>query len=146
MSNLSLCEITQSQLSRTPIIPGQFVCCLDTGNFYRDRDDTRVSLGADITFVSSLPLAPIANKLYLLKPDKLYLYDTDWIQLNEAPSTIVTSDSIYDFPSVGSENIIYIAQAQNKTYRWSDTEMKFFCIGSDYNDIKVINGGSASGE
>lgn len=31
MSKLSLCEIQQSQLDKTPIVDGQLVCCLDTG-------------------------------------------------------------------------------------------------------------------
>ena len=32
----------------------------------------------------------------------------------------------------------------NKIYRWDTTDMKYFCIGSNYDDIEVINGGSAT--
>lgn len=89
MANLSLCEIVQSQLSQTPIISGQLVCCTDTGNFYRDTQSNRISLSADIIVVNSLPLAPIANKIYLLIPDKIYVYDgNDWNPLNEKPKNI----------------------------------------------------------
>lgn len=88
MANLSLCEISQSQLSDTPVIPGQLVCCLDTGNFYRDTDSGRLSLSSDLIVTASLPLAPLTNKLYLLKPDQLYIYDGQWYQLNDQPDNI----------------------------------------------------------
>lgn len=89
MANLSLCEIAQSQLSQTPIISGQLVCCTDTGNFYKDTQSNRISLSTDIIVVNSLPLAPITNKIYLLIPDKIYVYDgNDWNLLNEKPKNI----------------------------------------------------------
>lgn len=146
MAYLSLCEISQSQLSSTPVKDGQLVCCLDTGNFYRDTASGRIVLGADVIFVESLPLAPLSNKIYLLKPNKLYIFDSDWIQVNEIPETIITKDSIYEFPSVGSVNCIYISRTENKTYRWSDDDLKYYCVGSDWNDIKIINCGSSSSE
>lgn len=72
MSKLSLCEINQSQLDKTPIIDGQLVVCLDTGNTYRDSKTAHVKISSDLEVVSELPLAPLAEKLYYLKPDKLY--------------------------------------------------------------------------
>lgn len=150
MAKLSLRQIVQSQLSRTPIIPGQLVCCEDTGNFYKDGNGTRKLLSSDIIFVDSLPLAPIADKIYLVKPNKLYIYnsdDSDWVCLNqtvELPDVIIQKNSSLEFPSVGKENCIYIDREKNKTYRWSDTDTKYYCVGSDYDDIKLINGGSSS--
>lgn len=144
MAILSLCEISQSQLPNTPIINGQLICCTDTGNFYRDSDKQRITLSEDVIVVSNLPLAPLSNKIYLLKPDKLYIYDQEWILLNDKPSPIVTKISIYDFPAIGEQNHIYISTTENKTFRWNDEDMKYYCIGSDYNDIKIINGGGAS--
>lgn len=82
MSQLSLIEVAQSQLAGTPVVDGQIVCCLDTGNFYRDTANNRVHMGHEIEVVSSLPLAPITNKIYLLLPDELYWYNGDWTKLN----------------------------------------------------------------
>ena len=73
MSKLSLREINQSQLDSTPVIDGQLVVCLDTGNAYRDSTVAHVKIGSDLEVVSELPLAPLANKIYFLKPDKLYI-------------------------------------------------------------------------
>lgn len=144
MAKLSLREISQSQLSLVPITSGQLICCTDTGNFYKDTDGIRIALGSSIIYVDSLPLAPLSEKIYLLKPDKLYLYDGDWIELNKEQEIVITKDTIYEFPSVGNEKCIYISKNENKTYRWSDTDIKYFCVGSDYNDIEIINGGSSS--
>lgn len=145
MVTLSLREISQSQLSQTPVIPGQLICCTDTGNFYKDNaNNARISLGTSVIYVESLPLAPLSEKIYLLKPDKLYLYDGDWIELNKKQEIVVTKDDIYHFPSIGDESCIYIATNENATYRWDDSNLKYFCIGSNVNDIGIVNGGSSS--
>lgn len=52
--------------------------------------------------------------------------------------------SIYNFPNIGDENKIYIDSSTNRTYRWDDNLIKYYCIGSDYNNIDIINGGSST--
>lgn len=85
MSKLSLREINQSQLDTTPVIDGQLIVCLDTGNTYRDSEVAHVKIGSDLEVVSELPLAPLADKIYLVKPDKLYMYTGGtWVSLNGA--------------------------------------------------------------
>ena len=84
MSNLSLREIAQSQLDSTPVIDGQLIVCLDTGNAYRDTATAHVKIGSDLEVVSDLPLAPLAEKIYYLKPDKLYVFlGGNWTLLND---------------------------------------------------------------
>lgn len=91
MSKLSLCEIQQSQLDKTPIVDGQLVCCLDTGNTYRDTASGRVRIGSDLERVSELPLAPLAGKIYYLPPRDLYIYNSGWVMLNDTDFTIGAS-------------------------------------------------------
>lgn len=94
MSILSLREINQSQLDTAPVIDGQIIICLDTGNAYRDSSIAHVKIGNDLEVVSELPLAPLANKLYYIKPDKLYSYnDKDWILLNDSNFSIGFANS-----------------------------------------------------
>ena len=57
---------------------------------------------------------------------------------------ILQYQSIHEFPNIGDENKIYISTSTNSVYRWDDTSIKYYCIGSDYNNIDVINGGSSS--
>ena len=37
---------------------------------------------------------------------------------------------------------IYIDKETNRSYRWDDDDTKYYCIGSDWQDIKMINGGT----
>lgn len=60
-------------------------------------------------------------------------------------SDIILKNNITEFPNIGNEKNVYIAKEENKTYRWDDENLKYYCIGSDYNDIKIINGGNADG-
>ena len=104
MSNLSLREIAQSQLDSTPVIDGQLIVCLDTGNAYRDTATAHVKIGSDLEVVSDLPLAPLAEKIYYLKPDKLYVFlGGNWTLLND--KTIDLDESIAKLP-VGSSTVL----------------------------------------
>ena len=104
MSKLSLREIAQSQLDSTPVIDGQLIVCLDTGNAYRDTATARVKIGSDLEVVSDLPLAPLAEKLYYLKPDKLYVFlGGNWTLLND--KTIDLDESIAKLPAGSSTSL-----------------------------------------
>ena len=70
---------------------GQLVCCLDTGNTYRDTASGRVRIGSDLERVSELPLAPLAGKIYYLPPGDLYIYNSGWVMLNDTDFTIGAS-------------------------------------------------------
>lgn len=51
-----------------------------------------------------------------------------------------------EFPVVPEEEWradFFVATKENEIYRWDDTDKKYFCIGSDYNSIQIINGGNA---
>ena len=56
---------------------------------------------------------------------------------------ILRYQSIHEFPNIGDESKLYISTSTNSLYRWDDTSIKYYCIGSDYNNIEVINGGSS---
>lgn len=60
-------------------------------------------------------------------------------------SQVIFKDSMYQFPNVGNSKYIYISTNENKVFRWDNETLKYYVIGSDYNDIKIIDGGNASG-
>lgn len=104
MSKLSLREIAQSQLDSTPVIDGQLIVCLDTGNAYRDTATAHVKIGSDLEVVSDLPLAPLAEKLYYLKPDKLYVFlGGNWTLLNG--KAVDLDESIAKLPAGDSTSL-----------------------------------------
>lgn len=128
MSKLSLCEINQSQLDKTPIIDGQLVVCLDTGNTYRDSKTAHVKISSDLEVVSELPLAPLADKIYFLKPNSLYIYsEGEWVSLGGTNTwrgiqNNLTSDSTEDSLSAAQGKILKELVDQKPD------EMKFFPI------------------
>lgn len=141
MTYLSLTEASQSKLKDIPITDGQLIFCRDTGNFYKDDSASRQQMSSEFIVCSELPLAPLSNKLYLLMPNTLCYFNGEWIELNESP--VITRDTHLSFPNIGDERHIYIASKENKTYRWDNTQLKYYCIGSDYNDIDLIICGGA---
>lgn len=142
MTYLSLTEVSQSKLKDIPVTDGQLIFCRDTGNFYKDDDTSRQHMSSDFIICTELPLAPLSNKLYLLLPNTLCFFNGEWVELNESP--VISKDTIYSFPTVGNEKHIYIATKENKTYRWNDDDLKYYCVGSDYNEIQLINCGGAN--
>lgn len=63
--------------------------------------------------------------------------------------SVFNAETHYDFPSVGSVDMIYKAQAEKLIYQWNPTELKYEALGStvevDIGDIEIINGGNANG-
>lgn len=83
MAKLSLFEVDNSRLNDVTKVDGQIIVVSDTGCVYKDTNNgdiiNRAPIGNDVIAVEELPLAPIPNKIYFLKPDKLYTYDTEWV-------------------------------------------------------------------
>ena len=44
----------------------------------------------------------------------------------------------YEFPSIGKENMIYIAKDEKALYIFDTTQNIYQCIGRDYNEIDSI--------
>lgn len=54
--------------------------------------------------------------------------------------TVVQEDSFLKFPVVGKKDAVYIDTTTNKSYRFDEEKLKYYVIGTDYEDIKVIKG------
>lgn len=62
--------------------PGCIYITDNDSKVYFDVDDSiRLEL-ASIFIIEELPITPVPNKLYLLKPNKLGIYDNGWTWLN----------------------------------------------------------------
>ena len=62
---------------------------------------------------------------------------------------VFNAETHYDFPSVGSVDMIYKAQAEKMLYQWNATELKYEALGApidvDIDNIELIHGGNANG-
>lgn len=104
MAKLSLYEVNQAQLEQIPKIDGQLIVISDTGSIYRDivvnGVVNRILIGNDIIAVDELPLAPISNKIYYLKPNKLYTYNSGWVDLTSGSDVVqIQSDYFQNDPA-----------------------------------------------
>lgn len=61
----------------------------------------------------------------------------DGIYVNNNQMTV---DTIHNLPTIGDENVLYIVKKPNSMYRWDKDELKYFCVGRDFNDIIAIDG------
>lgn len=46
----------------------------------------------------------------------------------------------FEFPSIGKDNIIYVAKDEHKTYIFNSETLKYEVVGSDYAEIEIIQG------
>lgn len=63
--------------------------------------------------------------------------------------SVFNAQTHYDFPSVGSVDMIYKAQTEKLIYQWNPTELKYEPLGSnvevEVDNIELIYGGNANG-
>lgn len=52
--------------------------------------------------------------------------------------------SRYAFPNIGSTSVLYVDVKENETYRWDEETKQYVCVGTDFKQIKIINGGTAN--
>lgn len=67
---------------------------------------------------------------------------------SESAKPVVNADTHYDFPSVGSTDVIYKAQSEKLLYQWNPDDLKYDVLGEAADiiaDVQIINGGDASG-
>lgn len=63
--------------------------------------------------------------------------------VQKTASTIVkelTFNNRFEFPSIGRSDLMYVSTDENRTYRFDEESLTYYCIGSDYNEIEVIQG------
>ena len=81
----------------------------------------------------------------ILDKEGLLTYDRKIKEvISQQSINIIEKDNYLQFPSIGDKNILYLDIENNSCYRWDDSEMKYFCIGKNYDDIEVISGGSSA--
>ena len=52
---------------------------------------------------------------------------------------IVSADTYLEFPVIGDSHSLYVDTSNNTVYRWNEEELKYFCIGRDYENIEFID-------
>ena len=86
-------------------------------------------------------VTPSARKFYYVQEtNRLWRYiGNTWTCLNEPPGYVVQVDSKLQLPASGNVNTVYFVKDTNETYRWDATDSGYYCVGSDWHNINVIN-------
>lgn len=66
-----------------------------------------------------------------------------WNSGNDS-SGVFNADTHYDFPSIGSVDVIYKAYKEGKTYQWNAEKLTYEPLNDNIIEIKLINGGNAN--
>ena len=81
---------------------------------------------------------------------KLVFYGEE-LNLGTNPDGVVTGasqihkyETMHAFPNRGQNEHLYIAEAENAIYQWLEDSLIYVCVGKNYEEITVINGGSAA--
>ena len=62
----------------------------------------------------------------------------------ESAENIKIFNSRFEFPNNGESNKIYIAKDESSTWIFDIEKHNYVCIGNDYKNIEIINGGNAN--
>jgi len=57
---------------------------------------------------------------------------------------VIQYASLFSFPTIGNERNLYVDQENERAYRWDAVQMRYFCVGSDWNEIERIIGGGTN--
>lgn len=145
---LKAISTVDSKLASLEQKDGQLIFCKDTRKILLDLNGVRTAY-EQITTINTESqrteiLAPVDGFYFVLDTHILWRYSAKWIQITSQPAEIVYIASNHlEFPSVGKIKQIYIDTENNALYRWDDIATKYFCVGRDYNEIQIINGGGA---
>ena len=60
-------------------------------------------------------------------------------EIKKSKDTVQEYTSSFQFPTIGKTQTIYIDKSNNKSYRWDDTDLKYYRL-DDYTEIELING------
>ena len=53
--------------------------------------------------------------------------------------SIVQKDTYLSFPAIGNDSTIYIDTTEKAIYRFSESDLKYYLVTSDWNNIKLID-------
>lgn len=114
---------------------GQIYITDDSLEVFYDLDNAnRYNLG-NVYSVDLLPDTPIPNKIYFLKPDKLYTYDNEWKCLNDTTSVLSTFEYAQQSGYTGTEEQFKSAFVNSLKYQLGVGEVNGVkCVTLTYDD------------
>lgn len=67
------------------------------------------------------------------------------VAIDGSAGAVVKVETRFELPNKGKSNSVYLVANENAVYRWDEDNLKYFCVGRDYQEIECICGGDANG-
>lgn len=111
-------------------------------DYFDDDDETLVWQTSifNITFEETLSVDNVVKKRL---PNVIVDFEKRIDKIETNKPNLIKAKNVYDFPNIGDENCIYIATDENKTYHFDSIQNHYVIVGSDYNDIEIIDGNTS---
>lgn len=117
------------------------------------RTTFQLRRGNESAWIKNNPILASGEPGFAIDKNAIKIGDgiTPWNELeylgNEGEEGVFNAQTHYDFPSIGSTNVIYKAEQERKIYQWSETSLKYEVLSEievTVQDLKLIHGGNAN--
>lgn len=113
--------------------------------------------GLESAWIRNNPILASGEPGFAIDKNAIKIGDgvTPWTELeyiggeNDGTSGgVFNAETHYDFPSVGSADVIYKAEIERKIYQWNEASLKYETLSEieiTIQDLDLIHGGNANG-
>lgn len=118
------------------------------------RTTFQLRRGNEAAWKKNNPILASGEPGYVLDKNALKIGDgvTAWNDLDyiggQSGGGVFNAETHYEFPSIGSVDMIYKAESERKIYQWNPDLLKYEVLSEieiTVQDIEVIHGGNANG-
>lgn len=151
MVQMQLRLYRDSSLLNSAVVPFKVLGSLSPSTLPKDEEVEPGLLGVLCQVREVLDEARVAENIRKEAEEERARTWAQWEKkINEFQASgqaVHAADNRYDFPSVGSELVIYLARDEKKIYQWNEALLRYEQLSEceSFYEIKIINGGDASG-
>ena len=113
--------------------------------------------GPESAWIKNNPILASGEPGFAIDKNAIKIGDgtTPWNELEyiggengETYGGVFSAETHYDFPSIGSADVIYKAELERKIYQWNQNSLKYETLSEieiTIQDLDLIHGGNANG-
>lgn len=109
--------------------------------------------GKNAVWEKNNPILAVGEPGFVIDKNRLKIGDgvTPWNELDYIGGEgggVFNAQTHYDFPSIGSVDMIYKAESERKIYQWNPDGLKYEVLSEievTLQDLEIIHGGNANG-
>ena len=131
-ARLKVYYTTEQRLPSLEIRDGQLIFVSDTNTIYLDMHGARLCYNSLIYLSTEQArldcVSPNEGFYFVIETKTLWLYKTEWVQINNEVPNILFFGEANEFPLVGDPNMLYIDD--DTIYCWNEDESAYTIVAS----------------